>query len=284
MKYVSTRDDNESGAKSLFSLEDALCAGYAPDGGLFVPSELPKYNSIDTPHLLKEWSTLSTYKELLCAVLAPFVCSEIPAPELAAIICDYALTNFETTETIPIVQLSNSGGRSTAVIAELFHGPTYCFKDFGLRVVVGMLAYFAQKRNRPISLVAATTGDTGPAAVRAVQDLDADQKANLAIVVHFPKGQISEFQRRQLTTVDSPNVKIVAFEGSGDDMDVPIKNIMTKSKGVDDGSGDKGEGDDKDRTICGINSYNIGRPLVQMVHFVSAFIFACLFSVSLFQK
>lgn len=84
----------------------------------------------------------------------------------------------------------------------------------------------------------------------------------LTIVVHYPNGQISEFQRRQLTTVKSPCVRVVAFEGGGDDMDAPIKRILT-SQGGDDLS------DDIQRKLSGINSYNIGRPLMQMVHYVS---------------
>jgi threonine synthase len=102
-----------------------------------------------------------------------------------------------------------------------------------------------------MNLLVATTGDTGPAAVQAVSDV-----ANplLTLLVHYPEGQISNFQERQLTTVPSPCVKVVAFAGSGDDMDLPIKNIIR----------------DPDRTtlVTGVNSYNIGRPLMQCVHYV----------------
>lgn len=101
------------------------------------------------------------------------------------------------------------------------------------------------------------TGDTGPAAVHAVSDV-----ANplLSIIVHYPRGQISDFQRKQLTTVDSKCVKVVSFEGGGDDMDWPIKETLLENRDNDASDG---------RTFCGINSYNIGRPLLQMVHFVS---------------
>jgi len=100
-------------------------------------------------------------------------------------------------------------------------------------------------------------GDTGPAAVHAVSNV-----ANplLSIIVHYPRGQISDFQRRQLTTVDSKCVKVVSFEGGGDDMDWPIKETLLENHDNDASGG---------RTFCGINSYNIGRPLLQMVHFVS---------------
>jgi threonine synthase len=109
-----------------------------------------------------------------------------------------------------------------------------------------ILFYFARK-----------IGDTGPAAVHAVSDAACPL---LSIIVHYPRGQISDFQRKQLTTVDSNYVKVVSFEGGGDDMDSPIKETLL---GISDGIPSCG------RTFCGINSYNIGRPLLQMVHFVS---------------
>ncbi len=118
-----------------------------------------------------------------------------------------------------------------------------------MRPVIFLLAHFASKRKKSISLLVATTGDTGPAAVKAVGDAN---NPFLNILVHYPHGQISDFQKRQLTTVESPCVRIATFEGGGDDMDLPIKNIQGELEGV-----------------CGVNSYNIGRPLMQMVHFVS---------------
>lgn len=89
----------------------------------------------------------------------------------------------------------------------------------------------------------------------------------LNILVHYPLGQISSFQRKQLTTINSPFVKVATFEGSGDDMDAPIKRMLTTSS-----SSDKGTNSNKEEQhLCGVNSYNIGRPLVQMVHFVSLY-------------
>ena len=121
------------------------------------------------------------------------------------------------------------------------------------------MGHFASKSNKPrkIVLTAATTGDTGPAAVQAVQDLNS---SSLGIVVHYPEDQISDFQRQQMTTVESEKVAIVSFQGGGDDMDKPIKNIMMQKDNQDDG--------DEEILVCGVNSYNIGRPLMQMVHFV----------------
>jgi threonine synthase len=86
----------------------------------------------------------------------------------------------------------------------------------------------------------------------------------LNILVHYPLGQISAFQRKQLTTIDSPRVKVATFEGGGDDMDAPIKRMLTSSSSTDETEGDN----NIDTHLCGVNSYNIGRPLVQMVHFI----------------
>ena len=175
--------------------------------------------------------------------------SEINDGELQAI-CDksYCSDDFDDEAFIPVKKLGS------AFIAELFHGPTFCFKDLGMRGVINILSHFSFLRKRKVTILVATTGDTGPAAVSAVSDA-----ANplLSLVVHYPKGQISDFQRRSLTTVESPFVKIVCFEGGGDDMDWPIKQTLLENN---DNEGK--------RTFVGINSYNIGRPLLQMVHFI----------------
>ena len=142
-------------------------------------------------------------------------------------------------------------------ISELFHGPTFCFKDLGMRAVVNLLAYFSKKRNKKTVVVVSTTGDTGPAALHAVCSLPLDEQEYLKILVHYPDGQISAFQRKQLTTIEARNARVVAFQGGGDDMDEPIKNILIANMDIDDVQ------------ICGINSYNIGRPIMQIVHFVS---------------
>ncbi|EED96516.1 threonine synthase [Thalassiosira pseudonana CCMP1335] len=240
MRFKSTRD-----ASNTYSFEQALCSGYAPDGGLFVPALLPSLSAEE--HLIP-WSTL-TFPELAFDVLRMFISpSEISDVDLKHI-CAQSFTpyEFDDDDYIPIKKLNS------VYLAELFHGPTFCFKDFGMRPVIYLLSHFASLRNQPTTLLVATTGDTGPAAVHAVGSVG---NPLLTIIVHYPENQISEFQRKQLTTVDSKCVKIASFEGGGDDMDWPIKE-----------TGVIGE-ENKKRSYCGINSYNIGRPLVQMVHFV----------------
>ena len=288
MRYTSTRD-----ATKFYTFEEALFSGYAKDGGLFVPEKLPQVNSTT----LKEWSKLG-YVDLSTEVLHPFIGQDqISKLELKSLL-ERALLNgnvFDTTDDnlVPVVPIVKRRRRTTTsndhddhdicrcYVAELFHGPTYCFKDLGMRATIFLLDYFATKKNndtanknksidKKVVLLASTTGDTGPAAVQAVQDLNSP---NLSIVIHYPYGQISDFQRKQMTTVQSSRVKIVSFDGGGDDLDRPIKRIMTstttktrtKMATTDNGIDD----DDSNNTIiCGVNSYNIGRPLMQMVHFI----------------
>lgn len=241
MRYTSTRTPS-----AYFTFEEAVLGGYAPDGGLFVPESMPQINT----DVLREWVELS-YVDLSTAVLSLLV-TEITREEIFEI-CQTSYAGFEEP-IVPVVAVKPG----SVFVAELFHGPTFCFKDLGLRILINFLAEFARKRNQRITLLAATTGDTGPAAVQAVQDTGCEL---LSIVVHYPKGQISDFQRKQLTTIDSPRVKIVEFCGSGDDMDSAIKSI-TSGKTNDASSNEGG------RLVCGINSFNIGRPLAQMTHFI----------------
>jgi threonine synthase len=253
MKFTSTRN-----ASQLYTFEQALLSGYAPDGGLFVPQQLPQIDAAT----LRQWSQFN-FLDLSVEVLYPFVQEEMSQEDLKSLL-HQALSGFDTTmdNLVPVVPLSikdKNPAPYNIFVVELFHGPTFCFKDLGLRMTIQWLNYFATKRNTNVTLVVSTTGDTGPAAVQAVQDCDSSR---MGILVHFPQGQISDFQRKQLTTVESSRVKIVAFQGGGDDMDVPIKNIMTKKK-----KSSKNNRND-DRIVCGVNSYNIGRPLMQMVHFI----------------
>ena len=241
MKYTSTRNESLS-----CSFEDAICSGYAPDGGLYVPEKLPAV----TAEMLQEWVPLS-YPQLAAAVLRLFIAPQEVSDNDLLQICTSAFEGFtDPDHAVPVVKVGS------LYIAELFHGPTFCFKDLGMRGVINLLSYFVLKRKRPITLLVSTTGDTGPAALQAVSDV-----ANplLTIVVHYPNDQISDFQRKQLTTIVSPYIRVVAFQGGGDDMDRPIKNILA------------GQTQDENATtalLTGVNSYNIGRPLLQSVHYV----------------
>jgi len=271
MKYKSTRN-----AQVITSFENAICSGYAPDGGLFVPQTLPSLSSFQ----IKEWSLLS-FPELSYEVLRLFIATEeITNGDLREIVNKAFGGGSFVDGVVNVRRLSSSNDNDNdnekekanrnenVFVSELFGGPTFCFKDIGMRLVVNILSHFSS--STPTTLLVATTGDTGPAAVRAVSDA---QNPNLSILVHYPKGQISDFQRKQLTTVCSDSVEVVTFEGGGDDMDLPIKNILALSSSSSSSSSfdvveSKKKTTSRRRRLCGVNSYNIGRPLAQMIHFI----------------
>ena len=235
MRYTSSRNSSIS-----CTFEEAVCSGYAPDGGLFVPEQLPLISK-DT---LREWSKFA-FPHLSTHILRLFISPDEISDDDLHHICTSAFVGFEDpARAVPLVKVG------PLYVAELFHGPTFCFKDLGMRAVVNILSHFATKRQKSITLIVSTTGDTGPAAVQAVSDT---ANPYLTILVHYPHGQISDFQRKQLTTVHSSCVRVAAFQGGGDDMDIPIKRMLA--------------GQDKNGQALwtGVNSYNIGRPLMQMV-------------------
>jgi len=258
MKYVSTR--NKSIRRSF---EEALFSGYSPDGGLFVPENLPKISSPE----LQSYASLS-FPSLAYEVVRAFISPEEVSDDDLRIICEKSFHDgFDAPDdgVVPVVPVGS------VYVAELFHGPTFCFKDLGMRGVINLLSHFSAKRHRKTTLLAATTGDTGPAAVHAVAN---SNNPYLGIVVHYPRGQISAFQRKQMTTVDSPMVAVVSFDGGGDDMDRPIKDLLTEQQRQHQQEESRGD-TTADRILCGVNSYNIGRPLMQMVHFFWTYLRVC---------
>lgn len=149
MKYTSTRDSSIG-----VTFEEALCTGYAPGGGLFVPKDFPTRISERT---LEEWKDLKFY-QLAQEVIRKFISSdEISDKELERICLQSFVKGFNCGDqnTVPIRRIGS------AFVAELFHGPTFCFKDLGMRAVINMLSHFATKRNKNLSLIVSTTGDTG---------------------------------------------------------------------------------------------------------------------------
>jgi threonine synthase len=235
--YKSTR-----GGESGVDYEAATLGGYASDGGLYVPEEVPAVSAAT----LASWSKLP-FQELAVEVLALFVGGCATKSELASIM-ERSFSAFTEEAVVPVVEV---GGYH---VAELFHGPTLAFKDFGQQVLCKLLDFFATRKGRPTTLVVSTTGDTGPAAIHGALG-----SQSLRVVVTYPKGQISDIQRRQMTTVDAPNVAVAAFEGSGDDMDAPIKRLTT------DVAFKEAFG------VTSVNSINIGRVTVQTIHYFWAY-------------
>jgi len=248
--YTSTRSSSSPSAVSS-TFATAISSGYAPDSGLYVPQSLPLFSPGDLLAMSGQ-----SYPSLAYSVLRRFIdVGEIPNEDLREI-TSRTYEKFEfPAEAVTVVQPSSSPSSAfppNAYVAELFNGPTNCFKDLGQLGLVNLLKYFCTKRKRRQTLLVSTTGDTGPAAMRAVAEADCPL---LSVIVSYPEGQISSFQRKQMTTIVSPRTHVCSFQGGGDDMDLPIKKM-----GMDEDFADE-------HGVCGVNSYNFGRPLMQMVHY-----------------
>eukprot|EP00929_Paragymnodinium_shiwhaense_P015452 TRINITY_DN123547_c0_g1_i1.p1 TRINITY_DN123547_c0_g1~~TRINITY_DN123547_c0_g1_i1.p1 ORF type:complete len:504 (+),score=132.67 TRINITY_DN123547_c0_g1_i1:149-1660(+) len=237
MKYKSTRGLR---SPSGFSFEECISRGYAPDGGLFVPDALPQVEQAT----LEAWRKLD-FPSLAEEIFKLFLGAELEAAELKAVIRG-CYSGFHSKEIVPVKRV---GG---LYVSELFHGPTFCFKDLGQQPLVRLIALFAEKRQERRTMLVSTTGDTGPAAMQAASDANSQ---NLEIIVFYPEGQISDLQRKQMTTMTGPRARVAAFKGGGDDMDIPLKRLAGDAALL------------KKIGLCGINSYNLGRPVAQLVHY-----------------
>ena len=182
MRYVSTR-----GEAPPLGFEDVLLSGLAPDGGLYLPETWPRLDA----GTLAGFAALP-YHEVAARVVAPFTAPQIDEATLVEIAAA-AYAGFEHPAVAPLVQLDANDW-----LLELFHGPTLAFKDYALQIVGRLFDHVLAKRGERVTVVAATSGDTGSAAIEACRD-----RAGMEIFVLHPKGRVSEVQRRQMTTVDS---------------------------------------------------------------------------------
>lgn len=229
MKYVSTRGTGEPVSVSV-----ALQSGLAPDGGLYVPERFPDLG----PEAFQEVDRIEGVAERL---LRPFVVEDVLAEELSDII--------EATFTFPIPL--REIGRGTSVL-ELFHGPTAAFKDIGARFLADSLARLNADSDRPLTILVATSGDTGAAVASAFW-----QKPNVDVIVLYPKGKVSDRQEKQLTGWDQ-NVQTVAVRGVFDDCQKLVKRAFQNEKWQ------------RELHLSSANSINIGRLLPQMTYYAAA--------------
>ncbi|XP_074188408.1 threonine synthase-like 2 isoform X1 [Rhinolophus sinicus] len=242
MWYVSTR-----GMAPRVDFEGALFSGYAPDGGLFMPEELPQL-SRETLH---QWSTLS-YPSLVKELCALFIGPElIPREDLNDLI-HRAFSRFRHKEVVHLSRLRNGLN-----VLELWHGVTYAFKDLSLCCTAQFLQYFLEKREKHVTVVVGTSGDTGSAAIESVQGAK-----NVDIIVLLPKGHCTKIQELQMTTVLKDNVHVFGVEGNSDELDEPIKAVFTDVAFV------------KKHNLMSLNSVNWSRVLIQMAHHFFAY-FRC---------
>jgi threonine synthase len=198
VKYVSTRGD-----APRLDFRGVMLAGLAADGGLYVPEEIPRL-----PDGWRDWS----YQQAVTAALTLFGAEQVGP------LVNEAATRFTHPEIAPVVEV---GDRS---VFELFWGPTLSFKDHALQVLGGLLD---REVTVPATILGATSGDTGSAAIEACRG-----RGNLRIVILYPEGMVSEFQRRQMTTVEDDNVLAVAVKGTFDDCQAMVKDAFRRHRGL----------------------------------------------------
>jgi threonine synthase len=238
--YLSTRE--APGANAPRSFEDILLAGLAPDGGLYVPVEIPRFSADEIRHL----GTLD-YAALATEIMAPFVGDALAKPELEALLRD-AYAGFDHKAVAPLKQLGQDEW-----LLELFRGPTIAFKDYALQVLGRLFDTVLKRRNQRVTIVGATSGDTGSAAIEACRD-----RENIDIFILYPHGRTSAVQRRQMTTVPSANVHTLAVEGTFDDCQDYVKALFADTSFRNDYG------------LSAVNSINWARITAQIVYYFAA--------------
>ncbi|MCM2451093.1 threonine synthase [Agrobacterium vitis] len=237
MDFISTR-----GEAPALNFCDALLAGLARDGGLYLPSEWPKMRKRDIRALRGK-----TYQEVAFAVLKPFVDGEIKDAALQAMIHD-AYATFRHPAVAPLVQTGPN-----SYILELFHGTTLAFKDVAMQLLGRLMDHVLRERGQRATIVGATSGDTGGAAIDAFAGLD-----NIDMFILFPKGKVAPVQQRQMTTSKAGNVRAVAIEGNFDDCQDLVKAMFNHVAFRDKVQ------------LSGVNSINWARIMAQVVYYFTA--------------
>ncbi len=234
MKYVSTR----GGAPAL-EFEDVTLAGLASDGGLYLPEVWPRFTTAEIEALRG-----LSYVETAVRVMAPFVGDALTEAQLRAL-CGQAYGSFSHAAVTPLVQLDNQHW-----LLELFHGPTLAFKDVALQLLGLLFEQFLSHRETHLTVVGATSGDTGSAAIVALAN-----RAKVDIFMLHPLGRVSDVQRRQMTTIHAPNVFNIAIEGSFDDAQAIVKAMFADPEMS------------CDYALSAVNSINWARLMAQVVYY-----------------
>lgn len=237
MRYISTR-----GEAPQLSFEDVLLTGLARDGGLYVPAHWPTFEQ-------NEISALQSrpYWEAAARIMQPFVGDDIPRERFAEIVRD-TYEDFGHPAVAPLVQIGPDQW-----ILELFHGPTLAFKDFAMQLLARLMDRALKRRGERTTIVVATSGDTGGAAVEAFRGRDA-----IDIVVLHPHGRVSDVQRRQMTTVDADNVHNLAIEGTFDDCQAMVKRLFNDRS------------PNSSASLSAVNSINWARIMAQTVYYFTS--------------
>ena len=237
MKYISTRNN-----KTDFSAEQVLNYGLAPDGGLFIPKEIPKF-SIDQINALKG----KNYFDIANFILSPFLLDLFDSKTINKIIHE-AYSKFDQE----IVSVSNIGDNE---LLNLFHGPTLAFKDYAMCLLAKIYEYYLKKVDKKLLLIGATSGDTGSAAIQAFKGID-----NISIFILHPHNSTSLFQRKQMTTSGANNVFNIALNGSFDDCQNLVKKLF-KDKNLNETF-----------SFTAVNSINWFRVLPQSIYYAWSYL------------
>ncbi|MDE2760722.1 MAG: threonine synthase [Paracoccaceae bacterium] len=237
VRYISTRGKRENSPPLDF--ERVLLSGLAPDGGLYVPNQWPKINKIKMEQLRG-----ASYVDTAYCIIRPFTGTTFSDETLKRLI-DTAYGNIHHQAKCPLVQLGDN-----LFLCELFHGPTLAFKDFALQLVSRMFDHVLTRLNTTCTILGATSGDTGSSAIEAFRGLDA-----VDVFILYPKGKVSDIQRKQMTTPSDTNVHAIAVEGNFDDCQALVKELF---------------GDTAFRqefNLAAINSINWARIVAQIVYY-----------------
>ena len=237
MLHISTRGDAPAAG-----FIDVLLTGLARDGGLYLPQNWPRLKTEAIKALAGK-----SYQETARTVLGVLTGGEIDDADLGTMI-EEAYAPFRHKAVCPLTQID-----SNLFLLELFHGPTIAFKDVAMQLLARLMDHALKARGRRATIVGATSGDTGSAAIEAFKGLD-----QVDVFILFPNGRVSDVQRRQMTTVDSPNVHAIAVEGTFDDCQNILKGLFNDPRFRDELS------------LSGVNSINWARVAAQTVYYFTA--------------
>ena len=236
MNYFSTRNKSQK-----FSFKDIFLRGLAPDGGLFLPSEIKKY----TRNELKNLSKLS-YIDLATEIIFNFCKDDIEKEPLKDLI-EKAYSSFKNKEVVELKKVGNHN------LLELYHGPTLAFKDIAMQVIGNMYDCLKVSKDKVVNIIVATSGDTGSAAISALND-----RKNINVFILHPYNKISNIQRKIMTTIGSNNIFNIAVEGSFDDCQKIVKDMFNENHFREK------------INMSGVNSINWARIICQIVYYFYA--------------
>jgi threonine synthase len=238
VKYISTR-----GKAEILDFKGVTLAGLARDGGLYVPKTIPVLSQEEIRAMRGQ-----SYADVAYTVIKPFVGDCVSSADLKAMLSDTYGANFRHAATAPLVQMSDNDW-----LLELFQGPTLAFKDFALQLLGRFFDHFTADSGNKITILGATSGDTGSAAIEACRG-----RENVRIFMLHPKGRVSDVQRRQMTTINENNVTNIAVEGTFDDCQALVKACFNDLEFRDAVN------------LTAVNSINWARVMAQIVYYFTS--------------